>query len=355
MKILLLTRYGRLGVTSRIRFLQYLPYFKDHGVEVHVAPFLGDDYVESLYKGTRNWMAVAAAYCRRLRELLSARKYDLLWIEKELVPWAPALPELLIHRYVVDYDDAVFHNYDLHSSPVVRSLLANKIQTVMSRAAAVVVGNDYLGEYARRAGAVNIHFVPTVVDLNRYPLRPVPKNDFLTIGWIGTPWTARYLPAVAPALREVCHDGRARVLLIGSGEIRIPGVPVEVRPWSESTEVEDIHCIDAGIMPLPDEPYERGKCGYKILQYMACERPPIASPVGANRQIINHGVTGFLASTHSEWVRALEDLKKDHALRLALGKAARLEVEQTYSLQTQAPRVLKILENARLASQPKSP
>ena len=355
MKVLLLTRYGRLGVTSRIRFLQYLPYLKEHGIDVHVAPFLGDDYVESLYKGLRNWKSVAAAYCRRFRQLLTAKSYDLLWIEKELLPWTPAIPELLAQRYVVDYDDAVFHNYDLNPNPIVRLLLANKIKTVMSRAVTVVVGNEYLAEYAKWAGAVDIQRVPTVIDLNRYPLLPHSSNDVFTIGWIGTPWTARYLPAIAPALKRLCADGRARLLLIGSGEIRLPDVPIEVRPWSESTEVEDIHRIDAGIMPLPDEPFERGKCGYKLLQYMACARPAIASPVGANQQIIDDGVTGFLASTDSEWVRALESLKEGHALRLAMGKAARLRIEQTYSLQTQAPRVLEILLNARLASQPKSP
>jgi glycosyltransferase involved in cell wall biosynthesis len=255
----------------------------------------------------------------------------------------------------VDYDDAVFHGYDLHPSLLVRFLLGNKIRTTMSRAAVVIAGNDYLAAYARESGATNIQFVPTVVDLDRYKVSNRKPNDIFTIGWIGTPWTARYLPAIAPALNEACREGRARVLLIGSGEIKLDGVPVEVRSWSESTEIENIQSIDVGIMPLPDEPYERGKCGYKLLQYMACGRPVIASPVGVNRQIVDDGVSGLFASTLTDWTDAIAKLRQNHELRRSMGAAARLKVEGTYSLQVQAPRVLAILEKARLVSQLKSP
>lgn len=355
MKVLLLTRYGRLGVTSRIRFLQYAPYLEKHGVEITVAPFLTDDYVQSLYRGQENVRAIAGAYIRRFRQLLGSRVYDLLWIEKELLPWLPAIPERIVGPFVVDYDDAVFHGYDLHPSFLVRFLLGNKIRTTMSCATVVVAGNEYLARYAREAGASDIQHVPTVVDLDRYGVPREHSNEIFTIGWIGTPWTARYLPAIAPALNEACRDGRARLLLIGSGEIKLAGVPVEVRPWSESTEIENIQSIDVGIMPLPDEPYERGKCGYKLLQYMACGRPVIASPVGANRQIVEDGVDGLFASTPPEWIHAIEKLRQNPELRRTMGEAARLKVQGRYSLQVQAPRVLAILEKARLVSQRKSP
>src|SRR4030095_16074158 len=149
MKVLLLTRYGQTGVTSRIRFLQYIPYLEKHGVEADIAPFLEDDYVQSLYNGKRSLKAIAAAYGRRIRQLFGVGHYDLLWTEKELLPWFPAIPERLIGPYVVDYDDATFHNYDLHPSRFVRAVLGSKIRTVMSRARSVVVGNDYLADYAR--------------------------------------------------------------------------------------------------------------------------------------------------------------------------------------------------------------
>jgi glycosyltransferase involved in cell wall biosynthesis len=355
MKVLLLTRYGRLGVTSRIRFLQYASYLEKHGVEITVAPFLADDYVQSLYKGQKNVRAIASAYIRRFRQLLGSRGYDLLWVEKEILPWLPAIPERIVGPYVVDYDDAVFHGYDLHPSHLVRFLLGNKIRATMSRATVVVAGNEYLASYAREAGASDVQYIPTVVDLDRYGVPRENSDEIFTIGWIGTPWTARYLPAIAPALNEACRNGRARLLLIGSGEINLSGVPLEVRPWSESTEIEDIQSIDIGIMPLPDEPYERGKCGYKLLQYMACGRPVIASPVGANRQIVDDGVNGLFASTTTDWIHAIEKLRQNREMRRSMGEAARLKVEGVYSLQVQAPRVLAILEKARRVSQLKSP
>jgi glycosyltransferase involved in cell wall biosynthesis len=355
MKVLLLTRYGRLGSTSRIRFLQYAPYLEKHGIEIAVAPFLADDYVKSLYNGQRSLMAIAGAYIRRFRQLLASGSYDLLWIEKELLPWLPAIPERLVGPYVVDYDDAVFHGYDMHPSFLVRFLLGNKIRATMSRAAVVVAGNEYLASYAREAGASDIQYVPSVVDLDRYGVPLQHSNETFTIGWIGTPWTARYLPAIAPALKEACQGGRARLLLIGSGDIPLVGVPHEVRSWSESTEIENIQSIDVGLMPLPDEPYERGKCGYKLLQYMACGRPVIASPVGVNRQIVEDGVNGLFASTLTDWIFAIEKLRQNYEMRRSMGEAARLKVKGAYSLQVQAPRVLAILENALRVSQLKSP
>src|SRR5689334_2476517 len=286
MKILLLTKYGRLGVTSRIRFLQYIPYLEEHGIHVRIAPFLEDDYIDSLFKGRRNWPAVAAGFMRRFRQIIEARRYDLLWIEKELLTWMPAVFEPAVRPYVVDYDDATFHSYDLHPNGAVRLFLGDKIRKVMTAAQAVVAGNEYLANYARASGASNVHYVPTVVDLKRYSAVETPANDVFTIGWIGSPWTARYLPAIAPALREICRNGQARVTLIGSGNLDMSGIPIEYRDWNESTEVEELRRIDVGIMPLSDLPFERGKCGYKLIQYMACGKPVVATPVGANSSIV---------------------------------------------------------------------
>ena len=311
-----------------------------------VAPFLEDDYVSSLYAGRRSPLAILKAYVRRLRQVSSVKQYDLLWVEKEVLPWVPAFAERLGRSYVVDYDDAVFHAYDHHSSALVRAVLGRKIQQVMARASRVVVGNHYLGDYAKRAGAQRIEYVPTVIDLDRYGATEEAPHDAFTIGWIGTPWTARYLPAIQPALEQVCRNGRARVVLIGSGPTTLGAVPVEILPWSEENEVRDMRRCDIGIMPLPDEPYERGKCGYKLLQYMACGRPVIASPVGANKEIVESGVSGYLAGTNEEWANAIESLRNDRAALTAVGKAARAKVESQYSLERHAPRLLEILRQA---------
>ena len=349
MRILLLSRYGRLGASSRVRSYQYLPYLREEGVDVTTAPLLGDGYIERLYDGRRqNAASIKAAYGRRLRQLATSSRFDQLWVEYELFPWVPAWFEGFLARlgvpYVADYDDPVFHRYDSHHIPLVRSLLGTKIDRVMRGAALVIVGSDYLGAHARRAGAGRVEHLPTVVDLSRYRVATDTGAGPYTIGWIGSPLTARYLLLVREALAEVCSKRSARVTLVGAGVPTLDSVPIDARPWSEATEVAELQRFDVGIMPLPDGPWERGKCGYKLVQYMACGRPVVASPVGASAQIVEHGVNGLLASTSADWVSALRALR-DPALRARMGAAGRAKVEREYCLQVTAPRLAALLRS----------
>jgi len=348
MKILLLSRYDRLGSSSRVRSYQYLPYLKTKGIDVTIAPLLSDDYIRDLYAGGRKHLgAIFGAYLSRLCYLLRSRRFDLLWIEYEILPWLPAWAEAILGRlgidYVVDYDDAVFHHYDMHPNGIVRTLLAEKIDAVMRQAALVIVGNDYLATRAKRSGAKRVEYLPTVIDLEHYTVAPNAENSVFTIGWIGAPITAKYLRIIESALFEVFRSGNARLILVGSGQIELNGVPLEIRTWSEETEVADIQSFDVGIMPMPDEPWTRGKCGYKLIQYMACSRSVVASPVGVNQQIVEQGVNGFLAATSVDWVRALCTLRDNSGLRERMGKAGRLKVEKQYCLQLTAPRLLSLL------------
>jgi glycosyltransferase involved in cell wall biosynthesis len=351
MRILIFTRYGRQGASSRIRFYQYLPYLKAQGVDVTVAPLLGDDYVHALYAGGRKRSAtILGAYFRRAGHLRGSRRFDLVWIEKELFPLLPAWGERWLNRlsvpYVADFDDAIFHNYDQHRRPAVRRLLGGKIGEVMRRSILVVAGNGYLADHARQAGAERVEYLPTVVDLDRYPAAPPSAGRTFTVGWVGTPLTARYVRAVRPALADLCLRDGAHVVLVGAGEQTMAGVPLETPAWSEETEAAQIRRFDVGIMPLPDAPFERGKCGYKLIQYMACGRPVVASPVGVNRQIVREGVNGFLAATPADWVRALSALREDRARRARMGEEARKTVEREYCLQVTAPRLLALLRGA---------
>src|ERR1051325_6467920 len=216
MKVLLLSRYGWRG-GSRIRSLNYVPLLEKEGLQVSVAPLMDDVYVARYYAGLRtDWPHVFALYVRRLRNLLSVRRFDLIWIERETLPYLPALPEWCLHRfgipYVIDYDDAIFHNYDSHRRWIVRTMLGRKIDQVMRYAAMVIVGNDYLAERARQAGARCIEYLPTAVDLRGIDPGIQPQNDIFTVGWIGTPANARYLTDIAPALKEVCRNGAGRLV-----------------------------------------------------------------------------------------------------------------------------------------------
>ena len=349
MKVLLLSRYGAMGASSRVRFLQYLPYFKAQGVNVSVVPLFSDAYVRALYEGGSRWREVVAGYMRRIGALLQVRRFDVVIVEKELFPFLPAFAERLLRvsgvPYVVDYDDALFHRYDLHSSKLVRGVLGRKIDAVMRHAVVVVAGNDYLAERARQAGARRVELIPTVVDTHRYRPRQAPPNETPVIGWIGTPNTSRYLQPLLPVFEALQARMRVRVVAVGARSEDFAGTPVETLPWSEETEVESIQQFDIGIMPLPDSPWERGKCGYKLIQCMACGVPVVASPVGVNTVIVNPGKNGLLARD-DEWEEQLTTLLQDPELRRSFGAQGRKDVENWYSLEVQAPRLLNTIREA---------
>ena len=349
MKILLLSRYSYLGASSRLRAFQYIPFLTSQGIEITVSPLVGDEYIKNIYVARRiQWSSIFSEYLRRTIALIKYRQFDLLWIEKELFPFVPAFVEVLFKvlkiPYIVDYDDAIFHNYDLSRNPLIRFSMPRKIATVMRCAAGVIVGNEYLASYARTAGASRIELIPTVIDLDRYPRRPDVAKVGFTVGWIGTPVTSKFLSSIQPALSEVCKDKKTQLSVIGSYVLMIEDIPTLMRSWSESTEVEGIRSFDVGIMPLPEGPWERGKCGYKLIQYMACSLPVVASPVGANADIVEHGVNGYLATTQDEWITAITTLRNDRGLRIRMGNAGYSKVENKYCMQKTAPRLLSFLQ-----------
>ncbi len=353
MRILVLTRYERLGSSSRVRFYQYIPYLKAHGVEVSPSPFFTDEYVKRLYTGQATSKPdILRAYLKRFFALTSSAAYDLLWIEKELFPWLPAWFEGLLSLfrvpYVVDYDDAVFHRYEMHPSSLVRRLLGRKIDHVMRHAALVVVGNEYLAARARQAGARRVEILPSVVDVESYRTKETITDTPFRIGWIGSPVTAPYLDQVVDALTKFSQEMNIHITLIGAGDVSPFGnIPTFSHPWSEELELTIGDMFDIGIMPLMDGPFERGKCGYKLIQYMAAGLPVIASPIGVNNQIVRPGENGYLAASTAEWLDAFRKLGTDSGLRLKMGKIGRQQAEQLYNLSVTAPRLLDLLSGVR--------
>ena len=201
-----------------------------------------------------------------------------------------------------------------------------------------MAGNEYLAEYAR---AVNdrVTVIPTTVDTARYTVEPRPPNDVPVIGWTGSHSTARHLDTLQPALRRLAGRERFRLRVIGAPGYKVEGLDVEAMAWQSETEVEDLRPLDVGVMPLPDDPWSRGKCGMKALQYMGLAVPAVCSPVGVNSEIIRDCENGFLASTEDEWVEKLSLLLRSPELRARLGRAGRETIEARYSAAVQAPRV----------------
>lgn len=355
MKILVLSRYSRLGASSRLRTLQYLPAFSQAGWRVEIAPLFDDAYLSALYSGRQRAVRLPGYYGNRLRHLLARPKADIVWIEKEILPWLPWWIERSILPsgvpLITDYDDAIFHRYDMSRNALVRGVLGQKIDRVMAASTLVMAGNAYLADRAHEAGARHVEIVPTVLDTQAYTIGSTALRGGKTvIGWIGSPstWT-EYAAPMMPLLSSVASTEAAMIRAVGAANGVVGSDTLGILPWAEATEVAAIQSMDIGIMPLDDSPWARGKCGYKLIQYMACGLPVVASPVGVNADIVEHGVNGFLATTEQEWRDALTTLLRDPALRQRMGAAGRRKVEAEYSLAVWGPRVAALFRDVAKA------
>ena len=352
MRVIAFTKYGRAAASTRQRVLQYRPALRASGISVDTHALLGDDYMKSLVSGTRfpPWR-VAASYARRLAQLRMLRKYDAIWLYAELFPHLPSQFEKLVFAagkpVVYDFDDAFFHKYQDHPRPLARKLLAGKLEPMLSGAAVCCCGNAYLRDYARRFCERSI-VLPTTVDTDVY--RALPHgNGKPVIGWIGSPSTWHNVRPILPVLRELADAGKARIRVVGAGaEAEQDGFPgLEFVTWSEDSEVAEVQKMDIGIMPLIDHPFERGKSGYKLIQYMACGLPVVASPVGVNAEIVEHGANGYLARDLEEWRTDLLRLLGDASLRCSMGERGRDRAEAHYSLRSQAPLLIEIFQSLK--------
>jgi glycosyltransferase involved in cell wall biosynthesis len=350
--LLVLSRYGRLGASSRVRTYQYLPRLGEAGITYEVRPLFDDAYVaaRNSEQGRPPIPQVLRAYGRRFRSMLRSTNARAVWIEYEALPWLPYVVERWLYRtrtpVIVDYDDAIFHRYDAHESMLVRRILGAKIDRIMASATVVIAGNAYLAERARAAGARRIEIVPSVIDLARYRQKSSwDDTGAFVIGWIGSRSTAPYLRMLESAARALSERVPLRIVNVGGGAWSIPGIDVRNVAWSEASEIDEMLRFDAGVMPLPDEPWTRGKCGYKLIQYMGCALPTVASPVGVNADIVEHGKTGFLATTPEEWRHALESLARAPELRRAMGQAGFAKVAAEFSLTATAPRIASIVRS----------
>ncbi|MEM1064703.1 MAG: glycosyltransferase family 4 protein, partial [Pseudomonadota bacterium] len=349
-EILALTRHGRMGASSRVRIMQFAPYFEAAGLRLTIAPFVDDAYLAQTYAGRRPIGATLGAYLRRARTMARARPAA-FWLQRECMPWVPWSVERALLSgptpIVTDFDDAVFHSYDLHRLRLVRALYGRKIDRFMARADAVLAGNAYLADRARRAGAADVRIVPTVLDTDRYvPPSPRAPSAAVTVGWMGSPSTYKaYIAPRLDRLEALMRKTGARLMIVGAGPATVDTDVTTHLAWSEEGEVDAIQQMDIGIMPLTSDSWTLGKCGYKLLQYMACARAVVASPVGVNSEIVAPGDNGLFAESLNDWDAALTRLIEDADLRARLGAAGRRSVVARYSTQAIGPQITTFFRN----------
>ena len=347
LRVLALSLYGPLAASTRHRISYYVPELAAAGIHVDVAPFLDDAYLQRRFAdGGISLAAVGKGYLQRMRQLLGQGRYDCAWVQGELSPLLPGWLDRAMLRipYVYDFDDAYYLKYALRGGWQAR-LLGRKFDQFMAGASVVAAGNRALEGHAREFNQ-DVRIVPTVVDHRRYlAAHGARQSGVFNVGWIGSPSSIRCLTVVREPLARLAQEGPVRLTVVGGIAPPIPGVEVVNVPWSEDTEVELIRTFDVGIMPLEDEPWTRGKCAFKLIQYMACGVPAIGSPVGANVEVIGNEA-GLLAASDEQWLDALQLIRDNAAVASQLGEAGRSKVATHYSLLSQVPMYQQILRDA---------
>ena len=340
------------GAGCRYRIAQYIPHLAAQGIDLAVAPFFDREFFELVYRPghtARKALLFLRQAAGRLRTVLQSGRYDLMVIYREAMPVGPPVVESMLAAakvpLVYDFDDAVFLPNTSEANRWIGVLKRpQKTGAIIRRSDQVIAGNEFLATYARRFNP-SVHVIPTAIDVDLFVPRPeqAAASASLVVGWIGTPTTASYLAPLAPVLRQLAATHRFEFRVAGpTGPVAFEGVETKNVPWSLDREVELFNRCDVGVYPLPDDDWARGKCGFKAIQFMSCGVPVVASAVGVNREIVQDGVNGFLASTADEWRQKLAALMADADLRRRMGAAGRRTIQERYSLQVNAPRVAAV-------------
>ena len=348
MKILFLVPYPvNESPSQRFRFEQYFDVLRNAGYSVTVQSFLSARAWRILYQAghrAEKFFSVLTGFMRRFVSAVSAIRYDCVFIHREAAPLGPPLFEwwlarVLRKRIIYDFDDAIWTTDQTNESQLVKALKwRSKVKSICRWSYKVSCGNQYLADFAKAFNA-NVVVNPTTIDTasihprNSSIKSAVKKSGRLVVGWTGSHSTLKYLAIIEKVLiRLELEYPHVDVMIIANLPPTIHLDRLIFNPWKRGTEIDDLLNIDIGIMPLPDDEWSKGKCGFKALQYMALGIATVASPVGVNVDIIKNGENGYLASNEKEWYESLSRLINDESLRARLGRKGKETVESTYSV-----------------------
>jgi glycosyltransferase involved in cell wall biosynthesis len=324
------------------------------GIHLTYATFGSPRLHEVLYR--RGYYATKAlemvrAYAGRLRLLRDLGRYDAVFVYREAALVGPAFLERLVVRrgkpliYIVD--DPLYVPYVSPFNGWLSYLKCfGKVAEICRMSKVVIVNSSHHREFASRYNR-NVWFVPSVVDTDQYTYRPGGgRRGPPCIGWSGSPSTAGNVTMLADVLRTLAGRVRHRVHLIGAPRFDLPGVRHTAQPWKADTEVDDLRQLDVGLVPLPCNEWNKRKFNLKVVQYMALGIPPVCTPLGDNRHVIQPGVNGFLAGSPDEWLDCLTRLARDESLRAAVGRRAAAEARDKYSLRANAANIVGAFRSA---------
>ncbi len=351
MKILILAPYPQGQAPSqRFRFEQYLVFLGQNGIQYDYVPFLDEPTWAILHKPGRFFSkawGIVRAFVKRFFLMFRLARYDYVFIHREASHIGLPVFEFLIwlsgKKIIYDFDDAVWlPNYSEHNAAFHWLKMYGKVRWSMRWAYKIAAGNDYLAQFASQYNK-NVCILPTTIDTeNHHCLIKGHHSETPIVGWTGTLTTMRYLDGLIPTLQRLGQDFDFKILIISNQSPKFELKGLIFQPWRKEQEIEDLLKMDVGLMPLEDDIWAKGKCGFKALQYMALGIPPIVSPVGVNTQIVRHGYNGFVCSNEQQWYQALQQLLTEPKLRSQMGENARQTVIDNYSVLSQKEKFLSL-------------
>jgi glycosyltransferase involved in cell wall biosynthesis len=356
MKILFLTPYPLNNAPSqRFRFEQYFELLSKQGYYYQVQSFLdAKNWRLFLISGTSlvRIVAILKGFLKRIIILFSVPSYDFIFIHREVAPVGPPVFEWLIakvfqKKIIYDFDDAIWLTDRINESWIFRIIKwRSKVKFICQWSYRISCGNDYLGTYASQFND-KVIYNPTTIDTKSHhnPELYKKNSNQLTIGWTGSYSTLKYLLNLESVFEQVEQKFPfIQFIIIADKPPQLNLKSIAFLPWSLQSEITDLAKIDIGVMPLPDDEWSKGKCGFKALQYMSLQIPVVASPVGVNTLIIEHGSNGLLASSEEEWVLYLTQLILDEALRINLGKNGREKVIKSFSIDSNSENFVSLFK-----------
>jgi glycosyltransferase involved in cell wall biosynthesis len=337
--------------SQRFRFEQYISFLETQNVRCEISPFIDTSTWAIFYlpgKTFLKFFGILKGFLRRIGVLFRLSRYDALFIHREACFIGPPFFEWLYakvfrKKILFDFDDAIW----LHDVSEVNSNLGwlkspSKTGVIARYATLVTAGNKYLASYASHFNK-NVVVIPTTIDTD-YHIAKQKHADTLTIGWTGSTTTIKHFEWAAGILRVIKQKYPTINIRVISNKAPELDLDIDFVPWKKESEIEDLAVIDIGIMPLPDNDWAKGKCGFKGLQYMSLCIPTVMSPVGVNTEIIRDGENGFLAGSETEWIAKISALIESAELRKKLGNAGRETILAHYSIQSQKQKYLALFD-----------
>ena len=343
--------------SQRFRVEQFLPLLDEQNIEYKLATFMDEKTWDILYKGgsvlQKAW-GIIKGYLKRWKHVLvDVHRYNTVFVHREAAPLGPPVFEWVISKLwqkkmIYDFDDAIWIPNTTAENKLVSYFKSFwKVRKICKWSSIVTAGNHFLASYAKQSGAKNVVYLPTIVDTdNRYiPKASANEKVVPVIGWTGSHSTLKYLDEIISVLQNIEKEVEFKFLVIANKNPELELKNFEFINWDAKTEIEDLQKIHIGVMPLTADKWSDGKCGFKLIQYMALGIPSIASPVGVNKEIINDGVNGFLVENSLEWKERILVLLKNQHLNYEFSKLGREVIKNRYSLGSQKETFLGLFTN----------